>query len=264
MMPHQGYRPRRSRSRAGVFASLALALLLKVNVAEAQHDVRAVELFKQSAERYREGKFSEAADLLRQAYAREPEPLLLFNLGRACESMGDAKCAIDAYTRYLLEKAPNDRGAIESRIATLKRQVEERDRLEKTAAQAGAGKPAQGEPLAPRQPSPIPWIVAGVGVVGIGVGASLGVAALHEHHDAVVDPVQKTRLDEQAKAKSLASATNVVLVAGTLVAAGGAGVGVYEVVRARKSATGASASQGQRATLSVAISPAGISLGGRF
>ena len=227
--------------------------------AEAQHDAHAVELFKQSAERYREGKFSEAADLLREAYAREPEPLLLFNLGRACEGMGDAKCAVDAYTRYLQQKAPNDRGAIESRIATLKRQIEEHDRLEKSAARAGTGAPPPpDQPAPPRKPSPLPWVVAGAGVVALGVGVSVGVAALHEHQTAVDDPTQRSRLAEQDKAKSLASTANVLVVAGVLVAAGGAGWGAYDLWRSKKGASG------DAAKVSIAISPSGASLVGRF
>ncbi|HVY46216.1 MAG TPA: hypothetical protein VHB21_10070, partial [Minicystis sp.] len=111
--------------------ALALAVAAAPRVARAQHDPRAVELFRESAVRYREGRFREAAELLREAYAREPEPLLLYNLGRACEGMGDAACAIDAYKRYLrAAKAPPDRAAIEGRVATLERQVEEKRRLE--------------------------------------------------------------------------------------------------------------------------------------
>src|SRR5262245_50652019 len=85
----------------------------------------ALDLFNQSAELYRQGKFDEAARLLERAYEIHPEPVLLYNLGRAYEGLGDNQKAIDAYTRYLKDE-PNakDRGALERRIETLKQQIE--------------------------------------------------------------------------------------------------------------------------------------------
>jgi tetratricopeptide (TPR) repeat protein len=240
---------------------VALVVMSASGVARAQHDARAVELFKQSAERYREGRFREAADLLREAYAREPEPLLLFNLGRACEGMGDAPCAIDAYTRFLAAKAPSDRGAIESRIATLKRQLEEKQRLEERAAHATVIAVSPAPPARPRPPSPLPWIVAGAGVVGLGVGAGLGATALHEHQQAVADPVQKTKLETQASAKSLASATNAVLIASALVTAGGVTWGAIDLLTRSKPQAPAS---GRAVDLKLALSPTGASLFGHF
>ncbi|HEY4117052.1 MAG TPA: hypothetical protein VGM56_04330 [Byssovorax sp.] len=228
-------------------------------MARAQHDPRAVELFKQSAARYRDGRFAEAAALLREAYAREPEPLLLFNLGRACEGMGDAPCAIDAYTRYLAAKAPADRGAIESRVATLKRQVEEKELLEQRAAEAAAR--ATPSPATPARASVAPWIVAGVGGVGLAVALGLGIAASEEHQSALDDPVQKTKLASQADAKSLATATNAVLVAGGLVAAAGVTWGVIDLLT-RRGATSAPTRAAPRATLVPLLG--GAAVVGRF
>jgi hypothetical protein len=256
-MPHPNYRTLPGRSSVALVVALVIAVA--PGVARAQHDPRAVELFKQSAERYREGKFREAADLLREAYAREPEPLLLFNLGRACEGMGDAPCAIDAYTRFLATaKSTNDRGAIESRIATLRRQVEEKQRLEERAAHPGV---IAAAPPPPGKPTPVPWIVAGAGVVGLGVGLGVGAAALHEHQTAVDDPEQKTKFLEQASAKSLAGTANAVLVVGALVAAGGLAWGIVDLSTHKKpSATGAPADR----KITVRLSPATVSLVGRF
>ncbi len=238
---------------------VALALATVSGVARAQHDARAVELFKQSAERYRDGKFREAADLLREAYAREPEPLLLFNLGRACEGMGDLPCAIDAYTRFLEQaKAPKDRGAIESRVATLRREIEDKRRLEKRAAEVIVV-PTPAPP--PRAASPVPWVIAGAGVVSLGVGLGLGASAQHEHQQAVADPVQKTKLESQASAKSMATAANVVLVAGALVTAGGLAWGGIDLLARSK---GNAPVSGRTVELTVALSPTSASLLGRF
>src|SRR5262249_38752530 len=59
---------------------------------------RAFDLFEKSKVAYREGRFAEAADLLAEAYKAKPEPVLLYNLGRACEGLGDLQRAIGAYT----------------------------------------------------------------------------------------------------------------------------------------------------------------------
>src|SRR5262245_65949903 len=56
----------------------------------------ALELFNQSADLYRQGKFDEAARLLERAYEMHPEPVLLYNLGRAYEGLGENEKAIDA------------------------------------------------------------------------------------------------------------------------------------------------------------------------
>src|SRR4051812_11273972 len=81
---------------------------------------QALRLFEQSRVQYRDGHFQEAVKLLLEARSREPAPVLLYNLGRAYEGLGDRSRAIDAYSAFLTEEpsAP-DRGAIEERIRTL-------------------------------------------------------------------------------------------------------------------------------------------------
>ncbi len=101
----------------------------------------AVELFEQSVDLYRQGKFDEAAALLERAYSLHDEPVLLYNLGRAYEGLGENQKAIDAYTKYI-EKTPEakDRGALERRIVTLKEQMREGQ------AARGAQAPARSDP----------------------------------------------------------------------------------------------------------------------
>jgi tetratricopeptide (TPR) repeat protein len=83
-----------------------------------------VQLAEDSEKAYKAGHFEDAADLLRRAHELYPEPILLYNLGRALEGMGDAKNAVAAYERYLKDaKQIDDRGAIERRVATLKAQI---------------------------------------------------------------------------------------------------------------------------------------------
>src|SRR5215212_10871269 len=107
-------------------ALLTVALAPTPAFADSEAEARALQLFEQSADRYRQGRFREAVELLQEAYRLSPEAVLLYNLGRAYEGLGDTAGALDAYTRYLAAD-PNaaDRASIESRVATLKRQLDE-------------------------------------------------------------------------------------------------------------------------------------------
>lgn len=175
---------------------------------------RAYELYQQSVEKYRAGQFGEAAALLREAYASEPDPTLLYNLGRACEGMGDDPCAIDAYERYLAAASPPDRGAIEKKIATM------RARLPPTTP-----KPAEPVPIDAPTPArrwdPWPWVVTGSGVALLGAGVAFVVIARDQHDRAAADPVQESAARSQDAAETKMTVGNIFLVAGGVVAASG-------------------------------------------
>jgi tetratricopeptide (TPR) repeat protein len=108
--------------------SLVFALMLAASsLAQAQPDKRAqaLQLADESERAYKAGQFEKSAELLRKAHATYPEPLLLYNLGRALEGMGDTKGAVEAYDQYLKDaKHIDDRPAIERRVATLKAQLD--------------------------------------------------------------------------------------------------------------------------------------------
>ncbi len=184
---------------------------------------RAAELFKKSVETYRSGDFKQTIDLLDEAYALEPQSVLLYNLARAHEGMGNSDAAIETYEKFLVQE-PNakDRGAIEQRLTTLRRQRDERLALEKRSA----AQPAQrAEPAAPeRRPyrrSVLPYVVGGVGVAGIAAGAVFGLMATSKRDDAVAAPGQREALDLEDDAKSRATLSNVsFVVGGVLLAAG--------------------------------------------
>lgn len=217
---------------------------------------RARELFKQSEESYRAGRFQEAIDRLREAYALDRKPVLLYNMARAYEGLGDTRAAVDAYKRYLeAEPATPDRGALEQRIATLERQQAEREALERKrdAAPAAPAKPA--EPLAPARPaSPVPWIVAGVGALGVGAGVVLGVMARGRHEDAVDEQRALEAIDLQDQADTLALAANVAWIAGAVVATGAVVWGIVDVA--------GSGPASPRAT--VGVGPGVVVVRGRF
>src|SRR5512143_2470066 len=90
------------RVRNVYFGAAIFVLLSGVGArADQSERDRALELFDQSDRAYAAGDYGRAADLVRAAYALYPEPILLYNLGRALEQAGDTRGAIDQYTRYL-------------------------------------------------------------------------------------------------------------------------------------------------------------------
>ena len=177
-------------------------------------EARALELFDKSEEAYQKGRFQDAVNLLREAYELKKEPVLLYNLARAYEGFGALDLAAKAYEDYLAgQPDTKDRGAIEQRIATLRRQIAEREASKKRAAQ-----PA---PRPERKPSAVPWIVAGFGVVGLGTGTAFALLASGKHKDAENEPVQITSSHDQDVAKTDATVAAVAFVAGGALAATG-------------------------------------------
>ncbi len=199
---------------------------------------RALVLFEESVELYRTGRFSDAAALLRTAYSLHAEPVLLYNLARALEGDGDLEGAIDAYARYL-ETAGDvpDRGAIERKLDTLRREVAEHERLEHAERAppqraSEAAPPPQGSARR-AGPSPLPWVVAGVGAAGMIAGAILGGLALAAHDSALGAPSQRETDTEQRHAQDLAIATDIALIAGGVILAAGVAWGVIDLVGAQ-------------------------------
>jgi tetratricopeptide (TPR) repeat protein len=239
----------------------AFALLLAAATARAGGDKRAhaVQLAEDSEKAYKAGHFEKAADLLRRAHDLYPEPILLYNLGRALEGMGDAKDAVAAYQKYLQDaRQIDDRGAIERRVATLKAQIEREQQPSqpKDDTQAIPPKddsqpvtappplpppspteeplPARSVPAGPTeepQTSYLPWSTIGLGGAMVVTGALYGWRASANHDDAVNEPSQLKAAQLQDAAKHDASVANALFIVGGAVALGGA---VWEYVDWRR------------------------------
>ena len=211
----------------GALSAAAIAVLgtparAQVGAGEEQ----ALDLNRRSAELYRQGHYSEAAALLREAYRRKPEPVLQYNLARACEMMADYSCAVAAYESYLASH-PADRAAVEIKLAGARAQLTAAAApplLDKTPAA-----PVRSD-VGGRKRSLLPPIVTAAGAVGVGIGAALALVARGRHDDAVKDPTQRGAMDKQASAESLMGAANVTLIAGGVIAAAGV---VWWIVDAR-------------------------------
>jgi tetratricopeptide (TPR) repeat protein len=215
-------------SRRATVAAIVLSLMPAPLLADEASKKAAIELYQQSSEKYRAGEFKEAADLLRKAYAIEPDPVLLYNLGRACEGMADDACAVDAYERYLALASPADRGAIEKKIATMKARLA-----------ATRNEPPKDPSPPPHSPSPWPWVVTGLGAATLGTGVVLGFVARSKHDDAVDEPVQTSAARAQDSAESMMRASNVLLVVGGVVTVTGLGWLIFDRASGTPTATSA-------------------------
>lgn len=241
---------------------VALAPLLTAPPAAAagkSPKAQALELFEDSSQRYREGKFDEAAALLEKAYALHQEPVLLYNLGRAYDGLGEYEKAIAAYEKYLTESPDaKDRGALERRIATMRSELKQRQELEAEKERLEAEKkrppPPKEKPKAePPSASPWPWVVAGVGVAAMGAGAVFGLQAKGKRGDAEEEPVQRKAAETFRDAEGLASTANVFLIAGAVVTAGGV-TWIFLDNKGRR----------EKSQLSLRVTPSSVSVLGRL
>jgi tetratricopeptide (TPR) repeat protein len=218
---------------------VANALLLLALAAPARADdtsERALDLFEQSEVAYDRGRFDEALSLLRQSYALKKEPVLLYNIGRAYEGRGDLRAAASAYQSFLAAQ-PNtpDRGALESRIATLRRQAGEREELERRAERDRDRDRAATAPG--KQASPVPWIVTGVGAGGAGAGAVLLALAARSHDKAVAEPTYREADRLQSRAQTFATVGNIAWIAGAALVVTGVVWGLVDLSATRNRRT---------------------------
>jgi len=83
-------------------------------------NAQAASLYKEGAGLFREGKFREAGERFQAAYNLDPSPILLYNLARAAEELGDATTAVGHYKAYLARyPQAEDRAEVERRIRVL-------------------------------------------------------------------------------------------------------------------------------------------------
>lgn len=195
---------------------------------------QAVSLFAESVTAYREGRFDEAARLLDQAYALQPEPVLLYNLGRAREGAGDDEGAAEAYRRYLATEGTDraDASAATARLEVLDRRIEERHALEARAAQHEAHvlpEPAP-TPSPARQIAIAPWALAGAGALVLVVGGVFGGLMLDRSAAAQNAPIQVDAVAAHADADTYAITADVLFGVGGLAALLGVVWGLIDVL----------------------------------
>lgn len=209
-----------------VLSVFAIAFALTGTAQADDNRDKALKLFEDSNTAYKAGKFEDATELLKQAYELFPEPILLYNLGRAQEGLGDPQAAIDSYERYLAEaKQVDDRGAIERRIATLRAQIAQQEADAKKLREVPPAPPVDTRSDFEKYG---PWATIGVGGLIVGTGVVFGIRSGAKHDDAVAAPGQRDAADLQASAQHYATVANVLFVVGGLATAGGIGWKVWQ------------------------------------
>src|SRR5690606_33568184 len=110
--------------------------------------------FERAEALYDEGRYDEAIELLRELVREYPDPILLYNLGRAHEGAERLAEAIDAYERYL-DAAPDapDRDAITRRIERLRARLRPKVQPDPTPP------PPTAAPAPPPRPIVAPWVL---------------------------------------------------------------------------------------------------------
>lgn len=208
------------------------------------------------------GRFVEAADLLNRAYALQPTPVLLYNMGRAYQQAGEKEKAIDAYERYLAAaRSAPDEGAVRTTIDALRKDLDEQARLRDEAMRAQQRADDEKRKrdqerqrlnaAAQHKPSPWPWITTGVGVGGVVTGIVFGVLANGAHADAVAAAVASDAERRQSQATSFALGANIAFAAGGAIALTGLIWGIFDVRAAQRS-------------IVVGFSPTSVTIGGTF
>ncbi len=211
-------------ARAAACCLLVLAWGRPAHAGPAE-EARAGKLFDQAEGEYQAGRFKEAVALLQEAQRLAPDPVLDYNIARAYEGLGEIDLARKAYRAYL-DAAPDtkDRGAVEARLRTLDQQAAERDAAAAAAASSsdGGGPKPPAPPPEKDGPSPVPWVIAGVGALGLGAAGVLGglsLAKSNEAEDPATSGSDAQRLSDEAS--PLALGANVTFgVAGALGLAG--------------------------------------------
>ena len=224
----------RHAALAAAVLLLAVPAVARAKSAAPSARAEVTRLAKLSHQQYQAGDYAAAAQTLLQAYELEPVPALLFNVAKTFEKAGNVEQAMRFYQRYidaensdpkLIRQASHALDAL--RLQQDEKARKDRESADKAAAdKAAADKAADksvgdsathetvrgdGQQLpaveqrAPPRSRAVPYTLVGVGLVGVGAGAVLGLSAqsLANQEKASTDAVDKPDLRSKAKQRAL-------------------------------------------------------------
>jgi hypothetical protein len=224
------------RKNGLVLAAVAAALMAGVAAPDARADdavaggaARASALTDEAMALYKAHDYRHALEKFLQAHALDPDPNLLFNMGRCYELLGDVDAAIDKYDAFLSTPGgdPGGRHKAEESLATL-RKVK--------ASNAVKGAPAPAPAAAPPDSASSGAWARTAGWISLGVGVAAGVGGTLLYLSGASDQSQVTGARgygqpgqiadiTQASAQSLIDRGNTKkTMGGVLWGVGGAGV----------------------------------------
>jgi hypothetical protein len=192
----------------------------------------ALELSEEALNRYERGEYERALVLFNEAYTREPDPNLLFNIARCHEKLGQPQAAIEKYEAFLESPNGDPTGrekAAASRDELVQARARARPRGKSGKPSSGAFGAATGESASAPDSSVnlTPWLLLGAGVAAVASGVIVYSLGISDHHDVETqagygDPnrvVPMTQKDAEAR---VAAGSSKKLVGGLLLGGGGA------------------------------------------
>lgn len=187
---------------------------------------------------FEEHRYDESIELLRRAYACEPNRVYLANVARAHEEANRPKEALAAWKEYLATLDDEaEKRATEGRMSVLTKLIERLDRLEreKLEAERKRREPVRSRAprrrATPRESSPEistgAWVVTGASGVALLGGFAFAFVGRSKHSAAVDEPDVDRANEKQDSAKSFTRIANFTFVgAAVLAVAGGIWIGV--------------------------------------
>lgn len=212
-------------------------------------------LAEQARAKYREKDYAGAVVLFERAYALQPDPAILFNIGRIQEQANNVDAAIAYYQKFIADESVDIglRDTALQRLATLEKIVEIREKESaKSKPKPEPNKqPETDQPVGPQvgpqaPPSddkaaqnrakimrPIGYTMAGVGAaLLIGGGVAGGLAKGQENNFEGAETLDEQR-EAGRKGRSLAATADGLFIAGGVLAV--VGLVLMFVPKARKS-----------------------------
>ncbi|MGK0359368.1 MAG: tetratricopeptide (TPR) repeat protein [Bradymonadia bacterium] len=215
------------------FIGLLFLVALHAGATAAPPDAaaQAAQVYASGVAAFKAANYASALTQFERAYKLDPAPVLLYNIARCHEEMGNAKQATEGFGLYLARQPKStDRADVERRI-----RVMEAILARQSAAAADPVRTAPPVLISIAEPDvswQMPWGLGltAAGALGLGMGIVFGISAQDNeqaHQTAQGDAQKSRRLD---KAESDANAATISFVAGGVFFAAGAGLLLWDLL----------------------------------
>lgn len=252
---------------ATLFVALPAAADETTPTSTAEAAPTALELSEQARSRYDAGEYARALALFDQAYARDPDPNLLFNIARCHEKLGDTALALDKYEAFLASPNADPDGlrkAQASRDALVKSQERRAPNAEKRPGRSTFGDDAGAREDSKGGSSHLAsWLLLGAGVAAAASGVVVYSLGVSDHHDVEEqsgygDPTRVAPMTQRQAEQRIDSGNSKKLVGGLLLGGGGALLASSLVLFLLE--------PGQESNVGFSVSPRGgsVAIRGRF
>jgi len=258
--------------------TLCLCLGAPWGVAAEKRAEKLARLVLEADRLYKNGRYHESAERLKEAYALEPNPRLLYNIARAYDQAGELTEALDYYQQYVGVPEGNDapllkrsslaidriKGLLNKQADQARSEAQAKAQAERAQAEAAEARRAQEAAevrsraaaeavlevaqATRRRQRTASLIVGGVGVAAVGVGVAFGVEAnaAYSHFKSATTVSDKDINEAQTRTASL--------IADVSFAAGVAALATAALLFPK----------GPEPTLALGVGPRGAFLVGRF